>query len=77
VTSPFLTPEEAAAFLLLSPSTLEKLRVSGKGPAYRAHGDRKIAYAPADLLEWSESRKRHSTSDLKTEDVAAAGPPSS
>jgi hypothetical protein len=42
----FLTNDEAAAFLRLSPRTLEKQRVLGGGPRYRKFGAR-VLYAVA------------------------------
>ena len=44
----FLTNDEAAAFLRLSPRTLEKQRVLGGGPRYRKFGAR-VLYAVGDL----------------------------
>ena len=35
---PFLNTVEAASWLRLTKSTLEKMRVQGRGPAYRKHG---------------------------------------
>jgi hypothetical protein len=62
--SPYLDQTEAAAFVRLSPRTLEGLRVSGKGPAYRKLGKKKgIVYKVADLIEWGESHRCTSTSD--------------
>lgn len=52
----------AGAVLGLSPRTLEKLRVTGGGPAYRKLG-RRVVYAPADLERWAEAQTRTSTSD--------------
>jgi hypothetical protein len=40
VVTRFLTNDEAAAFLRLSPSTLEKHRVMGGGPRFRKFGRR-------------------------------------
>ena len=44
----FLTNDEAAAFLRLSPRTLEKQRVLGGGPRFRKFGAR-VLYAAEDL----------------------------
>jgi predicted DNA-binding transcriptional regulator AlpA len=52
---------EAAHFLGLSKSTLDKLRLTGGGPAYLRLG-RRVVYDPQDLDEWVVSRKRVSTS---------------
>ena len=44
----YLTNDEAAAFLRLSPRTLEKQRVIGGGPRFRKFG-RRVMYAVVDL----------------------------
>ena len=62
VRSPLLSNEEAAAFLRLSPRTLEKYRVIGGGPRFRKLG-RRVFYMLADLDEWSARRVCDSTSD--------------
>ena len=53
----FLTTRQAAAFLSLSPRTLDRYRVAGKGPPFHKFGIR-IAYARADLEEWAGERRR-------------------
>jgi hypothetical protein len=58
----YLTNDEAAAFLRLSPRTLEKQRVIGGGPRFRKFG-RRVLYAVADLESWAESRAFEMTSD--------------
>jgi hypothetical protein len=58
----YLTNEEAATFLRLSPRTLEKLRVLGGGPRFRKFG-RRVLYAMADLEAWADSRMFEMTSD--------------
>ena len=52
---PFLTEREAAAYLTLSPSTLNRWRVIGGGPAFRRLG-RRVAYAMADLHAFADAR---------------------
>ena len=44
----YLTNDEAADYLRLSPRTLEKQRVIGGGPRFRKFG-RRVMYAVADL----------------------------
>ena len=61
---PFLTTKEAAAWLGLTPNTLEKWRVHGGRTAYRKHG-RYVRYHLEDLITWSEANKRSSTSDVR------------
>jgi hypothetical protein len=58
----FLTNDEAAAFLRLSPRTLEKQRVLGGGPRYRKFGAR-VLYALGDLRAWADGRAYGMTSD--------------
>ena len=58
----FLNTAEAAAWLRLTKNTLEKMRVQGRGPAYRKHG-RYVRYHIEDLMEFSQASKRRSTSD--------------
>jgi excisionase family DNA binding protein len=60
-TKRLLTVAEAATYLSLSASTLNKLRVSGGGPHYvKPCG--KILYDVKDLDQWIEDHKRSSTS---------------
>jgi hypothetical protein len=56
------TPQ-AAHILRLSERTLEKWRVTGGGPVYRKFG-RRVLYAYSDLLAWTESARKNSTSEL-------------
>lgn len=58
----YLTNDEAAAFLRLSPRTLEKQRVIGGGPRFRKFG-RRVMYAVADLEAWADARSFEMTSD--------------
>jgi len=59
---PYVRTQEAADHLGLSPSTLTKWRVTGKGPRFRSFG-RLVAYTLDDLDAWAETRARRSTSD--------------
>lgn len=56
----YLDNAEAAAFLKLSPRTLEKQRVRGGGPAYCKLG-RRVVYALTDLEAWASQRRYCST----------------
>lgn len=58
----YLTNDEAADYLRLSPRTLEKQRVIGGGPKFRKFG-RRVMYALADLDAWADSRSFEATSD--------------
>lgn len=46
----------------LSASTLNKYRITGKGPRFYYCG-RYVRYDPADVDEWMRSRCYHSTSE--------------
>ena len=58
----YLTNEEAAAFLRLSPRTLEKHRSIGGGPRFRKFGGR-VVYAVDDLEAWADARSFEMTSE--------------
>jgi helix-turn-helix protein len=58
----YLTNDEAADYLRLSPRTLEKQRVIGNGPKFRKFG-RRVMYAVADLDAWADQRSYETTSD--------------
>nr|WP_321273472.1 DUF2274 domain-containing protein [Alcaligenes faecalis] len=60
----YLTNDEAADYLRLSPRTLEKQRVIGGGPKFRKFG-RRVMYAVADLDTWADARSFDATSDPK------------
>ncbi len=59
----YLTNAEAAAFLRLSPRTLEKRRMLGGGPRFRKFG-RRVMYAFDDLVTWANERCFEGTRDL-------------
>ena len=58
-----LRTPEAAAYIGLSPSTLEKFRLTGEGPAFYKSGHKIVVYEVKDLDDWLHSRRRTSTSD--------------
>ena len=58
----YLTNDEAAEYLRLSPRTLEKQRVIGGGPRFRKFG-RRVMYAVGDLDAWADQRSFEATSD--------------
>jgi hypothetical protein len=58
----YLTNDEAADYLRLSPRTLEKQRVLGGGPRFRKFGAR-VVYAAVDLRAWADSHTYGMTSD--------------
>lgn len=57
-----LKTRQAADYLGLGESTLEKLRVFGGGPFYEKLG-RSVVYDVEDLERWAASRKRSNTSE--------------
>jgi len=64
----FLTPKEAAGYLRVSESYLDKLRVYGGGPTFLRFGKRKILYRrKADLDLWANQRRFGSTSEYADE----------
>jgi predicted DNA-binding transcriptional regulator AlpA len=58
-----LRTPEAAQYIGLSPSTLEKMRLVGSGPPFVKLGPKAVGYGITDLDEWLKSRVRLSTSD--------------
>lgn len=60
--SPYMPQALAAEFLGLSPKTLERFRVEGRGPAFLKLG-RRVVYSRDDLVKWAEAQRRQSTSD--------------
>ena len=62
LSSPFLDQKAAASFLGISPRTLERFRLEGRGPVFHKFG-RRCLYARADLLGWADAQRRTSTSD--------------
>lgn len=58
----YLTNDEAASYLRLSPRTLEKQRVIGGGPKFRKFG-RRVMYAVSDLDAWADQHRYEMTSD--------------
>ena len=58
-----LTTDEAAAYLRLSPRTLERYRVTGGGAGAYVKLGRRVFYEKRALDDWLELRRRRSTSD--------------
>lgn len=63
--SELLTTNQAATRLNLSPSTLNKARLTGGGPSFIKLGA-SVRYRPEDLDAWVATQVRRSTSDLGT-----------
>jgi Helix-turn-helix domain len=57
----FLSAKETAELLRISPVTLSRWRIEGRGPEYRNFG-RRVVYARADLITWADAQRRRSTS---------------
>lgn len=53
--------KEAAEYMRLSHSTLNKWRVQGRGPRFQKIG-RNVVYRKSDLDEWMDKQTRQSTS---------------
>jgi excisionase family DNA binding protein len=60
-TSDYMTVKAAAAYLAVSPSTLNKLRCHGGGPMFYKFG-RAVRYKVVDLDAWAIDRAADSTS---------------
>ena len=60
--SPYRNTLEAAAYLMLQPSTLERYRIDGTGPKYSKLGD-KVVYDVRRLDEWVRKHERVCTTD--------------
>lgn len=56
-----LRTDDAANYVGVSASTLNKLRLAGGGPEYIKLG-KSVVYDPADLDAWLASNRRSSTS---------------
>jgi predicted DNA-binding transcriptional regulator AlpA len=61
-----LRTPDAARYLGLTASTLEKMRLTGGGPRFIRLGFRAVGYAIGDLDDFIDGRRRSSTSDPGT-----------
>jgi hypothetical protein len=57
----FLTVGEVAALLRLSPVTLGRWRIEGRGPPFLKFGKR-VVYGHAEVVSWAHAQKRQNTS---------------
>ncbi|MEQ1696748.1 MAG: helix-turn-helix domain-containing protein [Hyphomicrobiaceae bacterium] len=71
--SPYLTLNEAAAFLRLAPRTLDNMRQRGTGPLYNKHGGR-VRYHRDDLIDWADQSRRRTTTEKVPLAEARSGP---
>jgi excisionase family DNA binding protein len=69
---PLFNVRQAAEYLGVSKSFLDKLRVTGEGSPYFKAG-RKVLYSPDDLDSWIVGRRRFSTSDTLSGAADAQG----
>ena len=67
-----LTSKEAAAYLRVSKSYLDKLRVYGGGPVFIRLGKRKILYRKSALDFWAGQRRFGSTSEYRDDDNSSS-----
>ena len=58
----FMNTQWAAAYLDLSPRTLDGYRVSGAGPAFHRFGNR-VRYRMTDLDAWAAARRATTTAE--------------
>lgn len=78
----YLDTVRAAAWIGLSPKTLQRMRVTGDGPLYAKWG-RRVIYDRFDLDDWVAGRKRRFTGESidegesagETESTDEADPP--
>ena len=63
MTQAYLRTADAARYLGIGQSTLERKRIEGSGPKFRKLGSRMISYAVADLDAWASENIHMSTSE--------------
>ena len=68
-TGGFMDTRRAAAYLGLSPRTLDGYRVSGAGPAFHRFGNR-IRYRRMDLDAWAAARRATTTAEADRQKAA-------
>jgi len=61
-----LRTPQAAEYVGLSASTLEKFRLTGNGPVYQKAGPKIVIYRVEDLDAWLNSQRRRSTSEVES-----------
>ena len=59
----YMTTREVAAYVGLSPRTLESYRSRGGGPPFYVVGSVLVRYLLSEVADWVSARRRHSTSD--------------
>lgn len=63
MTQRYLRTKDAAAYLGIGQSTLERKRIEGTGPQFRRLGARIVTYAVDDLDAWANENVLSSTSE--------------
>ncbi|MEQ8824254.1 MAG: helix-turn-helix domain-containing protein [Filomicrobium sp.] len=69
----YLTNEEAAARLRISPKTLDRMRVEGTGPRFRKAGPglrARVIYDVRDLDDWLEKYSYTAVAEYSSQDNA-------
>jgi predicted DNA-binding transcriptional regulator AlpA len=67
-----LTEADAGTLLGLAPATLRNMRTKGRGPAFIKVGGL-VRYRHSDLVDWIESRVRHTTEGTRRSTAAYGG----
>jgi excisionase family DNA binding protein len=62
MTQAYLRTPDAAKYLGVGKSTLERKRIEGTGPAFRRLGTKIVTYAVKDLDAWASEQVLESTS---------------
>ncbi|WP_230629308.1 helix-turn-helix transcriptional regulator [Sphingomonas sp. Leaf37] len=63
MTQGYLRTPDAAKYLGIGQSTLERKRIDGSGPQFRQLGARIVTYSVADLDAWASQQVLNSTSE--------------
>lgn len=63
MTQAYLRTPEAAKYLGIGKSTLERKRIDGTGPQYRRLGSKIVIYAVTDLDAWASEQILSNTSE--------------
>ena len=66
----YMTTKQVAAYLGLSPRTLERYRWTGQGPAFYRFGNR-VRYLFVEVARWAVEHRMRSTSDDLPQNPAA------
>lgn len=63
--NPWMTPKEAAVYVMSTPGSLSTMRTNGSGPKYYKPSNRRVLYKKSDLDTWLESGKKDPTARHK------------